>query len=292
MRTGLIRLSLAVAALLLCGASITYTVLLCLTFADTTPMRLLAVGTGFALELVKFSLFPVGVALWQCRRRLASLCCYSLGLVLVAVSFLASVSFFDEVTEAKASAALAGSARYQARQAQLEAAGERIALLQDSAARDLEHGYRARANATLAALEAVERERDQLIAQLEAKPASAGEPVAPALVYSVLAALIEVCAVAALVLPGRYLLAAGAGSFRSQSNAQADLEQIEPASSETAPGGHYSDLAQALQGGAVQPSYRAIAKYLRCRHEKAREAAQALIQQGILQPNGNGLQLA
>lgn len=177
MRASMIRLSLAVAALLLCGASITYTVLLCLTFADTTPMRLLAAGTGFALELVKFSLFPVGVALWQHRERLGALCCFALGTVLVAVSFLASVSFFDEATAAKASAALVGSTRYQAQQAQLEAVGERIALLQDSAARDLQHGYRARANDTLASLEEVERERKRLIAQLDAQPGNRWLPL-------------------------------------------------------------------------------------------------------------------
>lgn len=310
MRASMIRLSLAVAALLLCGASITYTVLLCLTFADTTPMRLLAASTGFALELVKFSLFPVGVALWQHRQRLAALSCFSLGTVLVSVSFLASVSFFDEAAAAKASAALAGSTRYQVQQAQLEAIGKRIVLLQESAARDIEHGYRARANDTLESLEEVEQERKQLVTQLAAKPGNTGKPVAPGLVYSILAALIEVCAVAALVLPGKYLLADRNRDFRSPSRARETYEktarlgqelnnlshtqeQTENRSKQpAAPTPITTDLAQALQSGTVQPSYRAIARYLRCRHAKAKEAAQGLIQKGVLRSSGSGLQLA
>lgn len=64
----MIRWIFSVVAFALCIISATYTVLLCVTYADTPFLVGVNAATGLALELMKFSLFPAAMILWGRRR--------------------------------------------------------------------------------------------------------------------------------------------------------------------------------------------------------------------------------
>ena len=56
---------------------------------------------------------------------------------------------------------------------------------------------------------------------------------------------------------------------------------------------HYNKLREGLLSGAIEPTFRAIAKYARCSHEKARELVNELVYEEVLQlTEGNRLKLA
>ena len=196
-----IGIALRCAAALLCLVSAIYTMLLCLSFAETKLLQGLMAATGFALELMKFAIFPAVFVLWQRAHRTTSLLCALLGTALIAVSFAASVAFFSEAESTKATEQLNRSAEYQLWQNQLSSLSTRIALLQDSASRDLDNGYRSRANTTLAAIEKAERKRSSLMSQRPQQIVTPQLPIDSRLTYAVLALLIEICAIAGLTVP-------------------------------------------------------------------------------------------
>ncbi|GAB2514538.1 hypothetical protein GCM10008940_16270 [Microbulbifer agarilyticus] len=86
-------------------------------------------------------------------------------------------------------------------QDQVSAVSKQISLLQQSASKDLANGYRARANSTLAKLRDEERLRSKLIAEPPKSTVSSAPPLTSNLIQATLAALIELCAIAALMLP-------------------------------------------------------------------------------------------
>lgn len=85
-------------------------------------------------------------------------------------------------------------------QDQVSAISKKISLLQQSASKDLENGYRARANSTLAKLRDEERLRSKLIEEQPESTVSSTPPIKSNLIPAVLATLIELCSVAALML--------------------------------------------------------------------------------------------
>jgi len=291
---------LRVAALLLCSASIIYTVLLCMTFADTPGLQAVAAGTGLALELVKFALFPIGLTLWRKQKRFAASASTALGALLLAMSYSASVSFFAEANDARDSRKLAHTTAHRAWEAQLTAISERITLLQQSAAVDLENGYRARANDTLTRLSKAEQERALLLTESPVAQGQSTQPIRPQVLYSIVAALIELCAIAALVLPQMAVeppRVTGTGPGHAQ---EATKDETAPRKKEKSQCGHdkqneeetLDKLSQALRNGSLTPSYRAIARYLKKGHRATRSTVQKLIQRGVLAPKGRSLQLA
>ncbi|MFI2811186.1 hypothetical protein [Microbulbifer sp. JSM ZJ756] len=196
----MIRWNFSAVALALCTISAAYTVLFCVTFADTPFLVGVNAATGLALELMKFSLFPAALVLWVRRRYFIALACYVLGSTLVAISLAASWAYFSEAEDTKSSLQLSQSTSFKIWQDQVSAVSKQISLLQQSASKDLENGYRARANSTLAKLRDEERLRSKLIAEQPESTVSSAPPITLNLTQATLAALIELCAIAALML--------------------------------------------------------------------------------------------
>ena len=196
----MIRWNFGVVAFALCIISATFTVLLCATYANTPFLTVVNAATGLALELMKFSLFPAALILWRRRRYLIALVCYTLGLTLVAVSLAASLAYFSEAEDTKSSQQLSQSVTFKVWQDQVSAVSKQISLLQQSASKDLENGYRARANSTLTKLRDEERLRSKLIAEQPESTVSSAPAIKSNLIGATLATLIELCAIAALML--------------------------------------------------------------------------------------------
>lgn len=194
-------MALRSAAIVLCAASAIYTMLLCINFAETIYLKGLMALTGFALELMKFAIFPTAQALWQRARQVTAILCAALGIALVTVSFIASVTFFSEAENARQVEQLSQNADYQLWHDQLVSLSDRITLLQRSASKDLENGYRARANSTLATLAEVERQRVSVMSERPQQVIDAQSPVDSRWIFSILAMLIELCAITGLVVP-------------------------------------------------------------------------------------------
>lgn len=194
-------IALRSAAVVLCVVSTIYTMLLCINFAETVYLQGLMALTGFALELMKFAIFPTAQALWQRARQVTAILCAALGIALVTVSFIASVTFFSEVENVRQAEQLSQNADYQLWHDQLASLSDRITLLHSSASKDLENGYRARANATLATLDEVERQRARLMSERPQQVTDAQSPIDSRWIFRILALLIELCAITGLVVP-------------------------------------------------------------------------------------------
>ena len=189
------------AAIVLCVASMIFTMLLCIKFAETIYLKGLMALTGLALELMKFAIFPTAQALWQRAHQVIAILCAALGIALVTVSFIASVTFFSEADSAKHAEQLSQSEDYQLWHDQIASLSDRITLLHSSASKDLENGYRARANATLATLEEVERQRARVMSERPQQVTDAQSPIDARWIFSILALLMELSIITGLVAP-------------------------------------------------------------------------------------------
>ncbi|WP_226703427.1 hypothetical protein [Microbulbifer elongatus] len=190
-------------------------------------MTVVNAAAGLALELMKFSLFPAALTLWRHGRSLIALLCYTLGSTLVAASLAASWAYFSEAQDTKTSVQLSKSMNFKIWQDQVSAVSKQISLLQQSASKDLENGYRARANSTLAKLREQDRLRSQHLAGRPENIVSSAMPIEPKLMFAILATLIELCAIAALMLP-RLLKRHQSTEIRPSANIKPDSGRSHP----------------------------------------------------------------
>jgi hypothetical protein len=189
------RLSLQIASCILTGVSVVFTVLLWGQLPAESWMKIVAGLAGFALELCKFSLFPIAFLLLKNKKTLGT----GVGLLLIGgllfvVSIGASVSFLENGEQARQQQ----SALWQERQTTLTQLDERIRISQLSAAKDIDGGYRQRGLDTLKNVDEWQEKRETLINNPVIETAGVGGMNESQRFYAwlLLAILIDGCAVA------------------------------------------------------------------------------------------------
>lgn len=154
------RLSLQIASCILTGVSVVFTVLLWGQLPAESWMKIIAGLAGFALELCKFSLFPLAFLLLKNKKTLGSGAgLLFIGVLLFVVSIGASVSFLENGEQARQQQSVV----WQERQTTLAQLDERIRIGQLSAAKDIDGGYRQRGLDTLKNVEQWQEQRGTII---------------------------------------------------------------------------------------------------------------------------------
>ena len=153
------RYSLQASSIILSLVSVVFTVALWSQLPAETWMKFVSGLAGFALELCKFSLLPLAFLFLKNRQTTAGLVLLVIGGALFVVSIGASVTFLETGEQARQQQ----SAAWQQRQNTLVQLNERIRIGQESAARDIDGGYRQRGLDTLTQVDSWQKQRETLL---------------------------------------------------------------------------------------------------------------------------------
>lgn len=214
--------ALAVAGICLCGVSVWYTVDLLRTLgADKTERSLMTV-TAIGFEACKFTFVPISLALYAHKKHGRATALLTLGGALLAVSMVASLGFLAAKTDQGIETAKIESDEYKSYQSRLKTIDQSITMLSSAAAIDASSQWRkARENASkrVAEMKALEQERSQTLQAMASIDATAKTETGALftalgngwgmsaervkkLCYIIVAALLELCSIAALSLAG------------------------------------------------------------------------------------------
>lgn len=215
-------LALGVAGVCLCGVSVYYTVDLLRTLGVDDSERTLMTVTAIGFEACKFAFVPIGLALYAHKKHGRATALLALGAALLAVSMVASLGFLAAKTDQGIETARLKSDEYKAYQIRLVTLDKSIAMLSSAAEIDANSQWRkARENAAarVAEIGALEQERSRTLAAMKSIDATASTETGALftalgngwnmpsdqvkkLCYIIVAALLELCSLAALSLAG------------------------------------------------------------------------------------------
>lgn len=242
------RWPLLLSGVLLCAISITASVLLWVSVPGELIGQWLAGVTALGLEISKFAFLPIGIAMWYQGKPIWSVAVSILGVVLLLLSIGASIGFLENSVKQQHQQVLQQSVTYRALQQQLKSIETRIQITYALIEKDMESKYRGRGYRELDDMPKLEKEREEIIAALKmAENGSEGEMAAlinamatqlsvkgdllAFWLFTLLAIIVDLAAVAALALLGLVLQ----GEGKSNTDATADNQTTTDSVADTTP---------------------------------------------------------
>ena len=305
------RYSLQAASILLSLVSVVFSVALWSQLPTETWMKVISGLAGFALELCKFTLLPLSFLFLKNRKTTTGLLLLLIGGALLVVSVGASVTFLETGEQARQQQSVA----WQQRQTSLSQLDERIAIGQQSAARDIEGGYRQRGLDTLAEVDGWQQQRETLLKKpvVQSLGLSGLDDQQRFYAWLLLAILIDGCAVA-----GWTLLSGQQRSLPAVTLPESTIEPVEVDSScspetfsetvttrertcesisETTSETTTVTVSQAIRERVVQGEFghkfsiRHFMEKEKMGHRKAKPLLEGLVEEGVLIDTGRGYQV-